>query len=146
MGKIREMLDILVEKNYYKPLKKFKKSLGDQSKAEDENGNPVLESNPFAGFLCSVVCVMSTLSYHKIQKVEDFWLHLNSGWRYLGLILANSKLDIDNPTLREWCMLTIRNLTSWSEPIRSKLNDLTMLNDQNLDADPESKKLFESLG
>lgn len=146
MTKIREMLDILIEKNYYKPLKKFKKTIGDQSKAEDENGNPVLESNPFAGFLGSVVCVMSTLSYHKVQKVEDFWLDLNSGWRYLGLILANTKLDIDNPTLREWCMLTIRNLTSWSDPIRNKLRDLTMLDNQNLDADPESKKLFESLG
>lgn len=29
MGKIREMLDILVEKNIYKPMKKFKATLGD---------------------------------------------------------------------------------------------------------------------
>ena len=32
------------------------------------------------------------------------------------------------------------------DPIRNKLRDLTMLDNQNLDADPESKKLFESLG
>lgn len=63
------------------------------------------------------------------------------GWPQVGLILANSKLDIDNPTLREWCMLFTRNITAWSEPVRAKLESLTMQSDDPADA--ESKKAFD---
>lgn len=77
--------------------------------------------------------------------MEDFWLDEKRGWPYLGLILSHTKLDIDNPTLREWCLLFIRHITSWSNTLRSKLASLTMLDDKNPN-DLESMKAFDSLG
>ena len=60
------------------------------------------------------------------------------------MILANSKLDADNPTLREWCMLFTRNITAWSDPVRTKLQSLTMRSDDPADA--ESRAAFDTLG
>lgn len=69
----------------------------------------------------------------------------DKGWAHLGAILANTKLDIDNPSLREWSILFVRNVTSWSEPIRKKLDSLTMV-DGNAPHDKESLQNLESLG
>ena len=55
-------------------------------------------------------------------------------------------MDVDNPTLREWCLLFIRNITSWSEEIRAKLSKLTMVSDTSGQQDLESLKSFEALG
>ena len=68
--------------------------------------------------MVSLVC---NLSYKSLDNLEKFWLEETRGWPLLGLILAHTKLDIDNPTLREWCLLLIRHITSWSKPIRDKL-------------------------
>ena len=61
----------------------------------------------------------------------------------MGLILANTKLDIDNPTLREWCIFFVRNVTSWSDQIRLKLDNLTLLSGSQ---DPQSAKSLEAMG
>ena len=60
---------------------------------------------------------------------------------YLSLILAYTKQDEDNPTLREWCLMTIRNLCQCSDKIRSRLEKL-----QAIDIDIEGKKTLERLG
>ena len=59
------------------------------------------------------------------------------------MILAHTKLDIENPTLREWCLLFIRNITSWSDPIRIKLKELSMMEGIG---EVSSKKVLDSLG
>jgi hypothetical protein len=71
------------------------------------------------------VCLTCNLTYLKNEKVEEYWLS-EHGWKHIGLILANTKLDLENPTLREWCLLFIRNITSWSNSIREKLSKLTL--------------------
>ena len=87
---------------------------------------------------------MGNLVYQSSPQVEAFLLS-DRGWSYTGLILAHTKLDIDNPTLREWCLLFIRNITSWSEPVRDKLKALTLI-DGKTPYDTESQKTFDALG
>lgn len=61
--------------------------------------------------------------------------------------MSHTKLDIDNPTLREWCMLFIRHITSWSEPVRDRLKGLTIVDKNGAPVtDLESAKSFEALG
>ena len=104
-----------------------------------------MTKHPFAGFLVGAVSLVSNLSYTKTDALEEFWLDEKRGWPLLGLVLAHSKLDVDNPTLREWCLLFIRHVTSWSNPIREKLQSLTMIDDKN-PGDLESMKAFDALG
>lgn len=64
-----------------------------------------------------------------------------SGKLRLGMILSYTKMDIDNPMLREWCLVVIRNLTSWSTIIREDLAKL-----QLIDVDPKGKEALGELG
>ena len=50
-------------------------------------------------------------------------------------------MDEDNPTLREWCLLIIRNLCASSEKIRSELEKLKLV-----DLGEEGKRTLEKLG
>jgi hypothetical protein len=59
----------------------------------------------------------------------------------LGLILSNTKLDVDSPTLREWSLIVIRNLCSWSEAIREILRKLELIG-----ISEEGMKALDSLG
>jgi len=45
----------------------------------------------------------------------------------LGIILSYAKLDIDNPTLREWSLVFTRNICSWSERVRTLLSKLELI-------------------
>jgi hypothetical protein len=58
-----------------------------------------------------------------------------TGKMRLGVILNYTQMDIENPTLREWCLLVIRNITSWSEQIRLSLKALELL-----EVSPEGKQ------
>ena len=135
MGYLKGIVDFLVKNDYYQPQKKLKEQLDGQKKKEksDEgnnegggNGvkkvarNPTIDSHPFGGYLGTIVCLISTLSFEKNQKLEQFW-QSEQGWNFLGLILTHTKLDVDNPNLRDYCWLFIRNITSWSAAIRDKL-------------------------
>ena len=96
------------------------------------------------------MCLCANLTYLKNPLVEAYWLS-DQGWQHLGLILANTKLDLENPTLREWGFLFIRNITSWSEPVRAKLASLTLLDGSNptqspMAYDKESQKTFDAMG
>lgn len=57
------------------------------------------------------------------------------------MILANTKLDVDSPTLREWSLIVIRNLCSWSEAIREILRSLELIGISD-----EGMKALDSLG
>jgi hypothetical protein len=59
----------------------------------------------------------------------------------LGMILSNTKLDVDSPTLREWSLIVIRNLCSWSEAIREILRKLELIG-----ISEEGMKALDSLG
>lgn len=59
----------------------------------------------------------------------------------LGAILSHTKMDVDNPMLREWCLVTVRNLCSWSTSVREDLQKL-----QLIEVSEEGKKSLEDLG
>lgn len=59
----------------------------------------------------------------------------------LGIILANTKLDVESPTLREWSLIVIRNLCSWSEGVREILRKLELIG-----ISEEGLKALDSLG
>lgn len=59
----------------------------------------------------------------------------------LGLILNYTALDVDNPTLREWSLIVIRNLCSWSEKVRRDLDSLQLIG-----VSEEGKQALDSLG
>ena len=53
----------------------------------------------------------------------------------------NTKTDDENPTLREWSLLVVRNLCQASEKIRNELDKLKLI-----DLGEEGKKALEKLG
>ena len=57
------------------------------------------------------------------------------------MILSNTKLDVDSPTLREWSLIVIRNLCSWSEGIRDILRKLELIG-----ISEEGMQALDSLG
>ena len=59
----------------------------------------------------------------------------------LGMILSYTKMDIDNPMLREWCLVVIRNLTSWSTAIREDLAKLKLI-----EVDPKGASALKEMG
>ena len=148
MHKLKTSVDFLVHKDFYRPQVKFKETLGlkkeEEKKAELPGKPEFVTTHPFAGHLSTIVCLMGNLVYQSNPKTEAFLL-TDRGWSYIGLILAHTKLDIDNPTLREWCLLFIRNITSWSDKVRDKLKALTMV-DSKTPYDPESQKTFDAMG
>ena len=143
MSKLKDIVDHLILKEIYKPQENFKNILGNSKQEDSENQNFII-THPFSGFLGSLICLLSNLSFIKNQKLENYWTS-EIGWKHIGLILAHTKMDIDNPTLREWCIFFIRNITSWSDNIRNKLSELTLLSGSDPN-DPESIKSLEALG
>lgn len=110
---------------------------GDSTSKEDK------QVHPFSGLLTSLIGLVANLSHDKDQDLEDYLLS-ESGWRLVGLVLCHTKLDLDNPCLREWAIVFVRNVTNWSEPIKAKLAQLTLVD--GADYDPESKAVFDALG
>lgn len=82
--------------------------------------------HPYAGFLSKLVSLVCSLTYRRHARVEDFFMSVEGKLR-LGALLSHTKMDIDNPMLREWCLVCIRNLCSWSERIRDDLSKLQLI-------------------
>jgi len=59
----------------------------------------------------------------------------------LGLVLSYTKMDVDNPMLREWCLVVIRNVCSWSDRIREDLKKLELI-----EVAPAGKAALAELG
>ena len=57
------------------------------------------------------------------------------------MILSYTKLDVDSPSLREWSLVVIRNLCSWSENVRDILRKLELIG-----VSEEGKKALDGLG
>ena len=115
MHKIKTITELLIKQEIYKPQIKL------------ANETDPASVHPFSGFLGQIVSLICNLSYQRDTEVEQFWLDEKRGWPILGLILSYTKIDYDNPTLREWCLLFIRHITSWSADLRKKLEKLTLI-------------------
>ena len=92
---LKEVLDILIEHKIYEPEERF----------ATYTSKPKMK-HPFGGFLSKITKLIANLTY-EATHVEGLIIRNKD---YLGLILSNTKMDEDNPTLREWCLLIIRNL------------------------------------
>lgn len=94
----------------------------------NQKKNSPLETNehPFAGCNSVAMNLISSLTYIKSQQLDDYFSS-DEGKLRLGLILSYTKLDVDNPTLREWSLVVIRNICSWSERIRKDLGSLELI-------------------
>jgi hypothetical protein len=99
-----------------------------------------IKTHPFSGYNSKLVCLVSSLSYRKNQITETYFMSPEGKLR-LGCLLSMTKLDIDNPTLREWCLVVVRNLTSWSEVIRKSLAGLELI-----EVDPKGVETLKELG
>ena len=112
----------------------------EEIKEEEEVKTPArstvnkLVQHPFAGYLSKIVSLVCSLTYRANLRVEDFFMSPDGKLR-LGAILSHTKMDVDNPMLREWCLVAIRNLCSWSERIREDLKKL-----QLIEVAPEGKE------
>lgn len=87
--------------------------------------------------LVSLVC---SLTYRANDRVENYFLTPNGKLR-LGAILSHTKMDVDNPMLREWSLVCVRNLCSWSDRIREDLAKL-----QLIEVNEQGKEQLEKLG
>lgn len=90
--------------------------------AEESKGEnpPKLSTHPFVAFNSRIVAFACTLTYRRCKVTEDFFMS-EAGKLRLGVILSLTKMDVDAPMLREWCLMVVRNLCSWSDKIRDDL-------------------------
>ena len=64
MKKLKDIVDILITNEIYKPKAKIEEQM------VQEIDESVITEHPFAGFLSQVVALISNLSYTKNDKVE----------------------------------------------------------------------------
>ena len=86
----------------------------------------MLEKHPFVAFNSRIVSLVCSLTYRRNQVTEDFFMSKEGKLR-LGTVLGYTKMDVDSPMLREWCLVVIRNLCSWSDKIREDLKSLELI-------------------
>ena len=99
-----------------------------------------LEKHPFQGFNSRIVALACTLTYRKSRSVEDFFMS-EAGKLRLGTVLGYTKMDVFNPMLREWCLMVVRNLCSWSDKVREDLKQLELI-----EVSPAGQQALQDLG
>jgi len=127
LKQLKDMTDIMIEHKIYEPEEKFA-----------AYSSRTRMKHPFGGFLSKIVKLVANLTYTQQALAEQVF---RKNKDFLGLILSFTKLDEDNPTLREWSLLTVRNLCAASEKIRSELDKMKLV-----DLDIEGKKALERMG
>lgn len=75
----------------------------------------------FAGYFSKLAKLVANLTYLQKHAVEDTFF---KNKEYIGLILGHTRMDENNPTLREWCLMVLRNLCQVSEGVREMLEKL----------------------
>jgi hypothetical protein len=78
--------------------------------------DPNKDKHPFPGANSLCMNLLSSLTYFKFDETNEYF-QTAEGKLSLGLILSYTKLDVENPALREWSLVVIRNLCSWSSEI-----------------------------
>jgi len=127
MKLLKQTTDILTEHKIFEPEEKFATF---SSKAR--------QRHPFGGFLSKIAKLIANLTFTAPETSD---LVFRKQKDYLGIVLSFTKMDEDNPTLREWSLMTIRNLCQASEKIRADLEKLNFV-----DIDDEGKKALERMG
>ena len=84
--------------------------------------------HPFPGLLSKLTNLIAILTYQSKQASEQAFL---THKEYLGLILSHTKMEDDNPTMREWCIMIIRNLCEESEGIREVLAQMKQVGEED---------------
>lgn len=74
----------------------------------DPKKQPTHESLLFIGVLSKLANLVSNLTYLQKEETESVFLHTDM--KYLGVILSHTRMDEHNPTMREWCLMIIRNM------------------------------------
>ena len=75
----------------------------------------------YAGFFSKIAKLLANLTYLQKQAVDDVFM---KNKEYLGLVLGHTRMDENNPTLREWCLMVLRNVCQVSEGVREMLQRL----------------------
>jgi len=96
--------------------------------------------HPYLGCNSLAMNLLSSLTYMKSEEVEAYFKE-PQGKLCLGLVLSSTRLDVDNPSLREWSLVVVRNLCSWSQHISSELKSLEFIG-----VSEEGEKALDSLG
>jgi hypothetical protein len=109
------------------------------SEESKENG-PLIDKHPFAAFNSRIVALACTLTYRRSKVSEDFFM-TEDGKLRLGCVLSYTKMDVDAPMLREWCLMVVRNLCSWSDKIRDDLKNLELI-----EVSPAGQQALAELG
>ena len=112
----------------------------EETKQQEQQPLIKLTKHPFGGYLSKLVSLVCSLTFRMNQRVEDYLLSPDGKLR-LGAILSHTKMDVDNPMLREWSLVAIRNLCSWSANIREDLSKL-----QLIEMNEQGKEQLEQLG
>jgi hypothetical protein len=74
-----------------------------------------------------------------LQKGDTEAVFLHTDMKYLGVILSHARMDEHNPTMREWCLMIIRNMCQTSDEIRTILTNMKK-------ADSHDMEVMERIG
>ena len=124
---LKDTTDIMIEHKIFEPEEKF---------ATFTSKNR--QKHPFGGFLSKLLKLLAAITYNNYQQAEPIFI---KNQELLNVIISFTKADDDNPQMREWSLMTIRNLCQVSDKIRQRLEKM-----QQLDIDLEGKKTLERLG
>jgi hypothetical protein len=91
----------------------------------------------FIGVLSKLANLVSNLTYLQKEETESVFLHADM--KYLGVILSHTRMDEHNPTMREWCLMIIRNMCQTSNNIREILANMKK-------ADKNDLEVMEQIG
>ncbi len=97
----------------------------------DPKKQPTHESLLFIGVLSKLANLVSNLTYLQKEETESVFLHTDM--KYLGVILSHTRMDEHNPTMREWCLMIIRNMCQTSNGIREILANMKKADKNDLD-------------
>lgn len=98
---------------------------------QQKNQSPTHESLLFIGVLSKLANLVSNLTYLQREDTESVFLHADM--KYLGVILSHTRMDEHNPTMREWCLMIIRNMCQTSSGIREILQNMKKADKNDLD-------------
>lgn len=98
---------------------------------DQKNQSLTHESLLFIGVLSKLANLVSNLTYLQREDTESVFLHADM--KYLGVILSHTRMDEHNPTMREWCLMIIRNMCQTSSGIREILQSMKKADKNDLD-------------
>jgi hypothetical protein len=141
LGALEWCLDLLFQlKKIVEQLEEAKLFNSQQAGPSEESKEHHIDKHPFAAFNSRIVALACPLTYRRTVVCENYF-QSEAGKLRLGCLLSYTKLDVDAPMLREWCLMVIRNLCSWSDKIRENLKGLELI-----EVSPAGQQTLAELG